>query len=143
MLFSLAVQILLASFLQVGTHSIIIEFSDPVYNTRRSATYLPEVAADEGNFCSPLSLVSLSHLGSEVGNQIAMSLIQTFHRYFVFNSARKLIGEEMRNCFYKEDEKDKLSFNLRKIQKRNRNIIGSEQPPIYICIFEMVTPSEQ
>ncbi|OIW12959.1 hypothetical protein TanjilG_15408 [Lupinus angustifolius] len=33
---------------EVGTHGIIIEFSDPDYNTRRNATYLPEVAADEG-----------------------------------------------------------------------------------------------
>ncbi|KAE9611805.1 putative AMMECR1 domain-containing protein [Lupinus albus] len=43
---------------EVGTHGIIIEFSDPDYNTRRNATYLPEVAADEGNFLSPLSLIS-------------------------------------------------------------------------------------
>ena len=34
--------------LQVGKHGIIIEFNDPDYNTRRSATYLPEVAAHEG-----------------------------------------------------------------------------------------------
>ena len=33
---------------EVGTHGIIIEFTDPDYNTRRSATYLPEVAAHEG-----------------------------------------------------------------------------------------------
>lgn len=33
---------------EVGKHGIIIEFSDPDYNTRRSATYLPEVAAHEG-----------------------------------------------------------------------------------------------
>ncbi|XP_004497138.1 uncharacterized protein At2g38710 [Cicer arietinum] len=33
---------------EVGKHGIIIEFSDPDYNTRRSATYLPEVAAQEG-----------------------------------------------------------------------------------------------
>lgn len=36
--------------LQVGKHGIIIEFTDPDYNTRRSATYLPEVAAHEGDF---------------------------------------------------------------------------------------------
>lgn len=66
----LHMQILLVSFLQVGKHGIIIEFSDPDYNTRRSATYLPEVAASEGNFCSLLSVVS--HLGSEVSHQIAM-----------------------------------------------------------------------
>lgn len=48
------IQILLVSFLQVGKHGIIIEFSDPDYNTRRSATYLPEVAAQEGNLCSPI-----------------------------------------------------------------------------------------
>lgn len=35
-------------FWQVGKHGIIIEFTDPDYNTRRSATYLPEVAAHEG-----------------------------------------------------------------------------------------------
>ncbi|XP_022956210.1 uncharacterized protein At2g38710-like isoform X2 [Cucurbita moschata] len=33
---------------EVGKHGIIIEFNDPDYNTRRSATYLPEVAAHEG-----------------------------------------------------------------------------------------------
>ncbi|XP_021730548.1 uncharacterized protein At2g38710-like isoform X2 [Chenopodium quinoa] len=33
---------------EVGKHGIIIEFTDPDYNTRRSATYLPEVAAHEG-----------------------------------------------------------------------------------------------
>ena len=34
--------------LQIGKHGIIIEFTDPDYNTRRSATYLPDVAAHEG-----------------------------------------------------------------------------------------------
>ncbi|KAI4347852.1 hypothetical protein L6164_008629 [Bauhinia variegata] len=33
---------------EIGKHGIIIEFTDPDYNTRRSATYLPEVAANEG-----------------------------------------------------------------------------------------------
>ncbi|THG05692.1 hypothetical protein TEA_028291 [Camellia sinensis var. sinensis] len=33
---------------EVGKHGIIIEFTDPDYNTRRNATYLPEVAAHEG-----------------------------------------------------------------------------------------------
>ncbi|KAL2925554.1 hypothetical protein RDABS01_028541 [Bienertia sinuspersici] len=33
---------------EVGKHGIIIEFTDPDYNTRRSATYLPEIAANEG-----------------------------------------------------------------------------------------------
>ncbi|KAF7820438.1 AMMECR 1 family protein [Senna tora] len=33
---------------EVGKHGIIIEFVDPDHNTRRSATYLPEVAAHEG-----------------------------------------------------------------------------------------------
>ncbi|KAL8090224.1 uncharacterized protein At2g38710 [Apium graveolens] len=33
---------------EVGKHGIIIEFTDPDYKTRRSATYLPEVAAHEG-----------------------------------------------------------------------------------------------
>jgi len=33
---------------QIGMHGLIIEFTDPDYNTRRSATYLPEVAAHEG-----------------------------------------------------------------------------------------------
>lgn len=33
---------------EVGKHGIIIEFTDPDYNTKRSATYLPEVAAHEG-----------------------------------------------------------------------------------------------
>ena len=35
--------------LQVGKHGMIIEFTDPDNNTKRSATYLPEVAAHEGN----------------------------------------------------------------------------------------------
>lgn len=55
----LHIKILLVSFLQVGKHGIIIEFSDPDYNTRRSATYLPEVAAHEGNLCSPLRLFNI------------------------------------------------------------------------------------
>lgn len=33
---------------EVGKHGLIIEFTDPDYTTRRSATYLPEVAAHEG-----------------------------------------------------------------------------------------------
>lgn len=33
---------------EVGKHGLIIEFTDPDYNTRRNATYLPEVAAHEG-----------------------------------------------------------------------------------------------
>ncbi|GMH07865.1 hypothetical protein Nepgr_009705 [Nepenthes gracilis] len=33
---------------ELGKHGIIIEFTDPDNNTRRSATYLPEVAAHEG-----------------------------------------------------------------------------------------------
>ncbi|KAJ3689570.1 hypothetical protein LUZ61_018734 [Rhynchospora tenuis] len=33
---------------EVGKHGLIIEFTDPDYNTRRSATYLPEVPAHEG-----------------------------------------------------------------------------------------------
>ncbi|XP_010271633.1 PREDICTED: uncharacterized protein At2g38710-like isoform X1 [Nelumbo nucifera] len=33
---------------EIGTHGLTIEFTDPDYNVRRSATYLPEVAAHEG-----------------------------------------------------------------------------------------------
>ncbi|KAL8166723.1 hypothetical protein V2J09_008222 [Rumex salicifolius] len=33
---------------EVGTHGMIIEFTDPDYNTKRNATYLPEVASDQG-----------------------------------------------------------------------------------------------
>ncbi|KAL5976351.1 hypothetical protein ACLOJK_020682 [Asimina triloba] len=33
---------------EIGKHGLIIEFTDPDHNTRRSATYLPEVAAHEG-----------------------------------------------------------------------------------------------
>ncbi|WOL09540.1 hypothetical protein Cni_G18293 [Canna indica] len=33
---------------EIGKHGLIIEFTDPEYNIRRSATYLPEVAAHEG-----------------------------------------------------------------------------------------------
>jgi len=32
----------------VGKHGLIIEFTDPDYNIRCSATYLPEVASHEG-----------------------------------------------------------------------------------------------
>ncbi|XP_008244889.1 PREDICTED: uncharacterized protein At2g38710 [Prunus mume] len=32
---------------EIGKHGIIIEFTDPEYSTRRSATYLPEIAAHE------------------------------------------------------------------------------------------------
>ena len=35
-------------WMQVGKHGLIIEFTDPDYNIRRSATYLPEVASHEG-----------------------------------------------------------------------------------------------
>ena len=38
------------AFFQIGKHGIIIEFTDPDNNARRSATYLPEVAAHEGEF---------------------------------------------------------------------------------------------
>ncbi|OVA06032.1 AMMECR1 domain [Macleaya cordata] len=33
---------------EIEKHGIIIEFTDPDYNVRRSATYLPEIAAHEG-----------------------------------------------------------------------------------------------
>ncbi|KAL0382729.1 UNVERIFIED_CONTAM: hypothetical protein Scaly_0560200 [Sesamum calycinum] len=33
---------------EVGKHGIIIEFTDPDYNTRQNATYLPDVAAHQG-----------------------------------------------------------------------------------------------
>lgn len=33
---------------EVGRHGMIIEFTDPDYKARRSATYLPEIAAHEG-----------------------------------------------------------------------------------------------
>ncbi|KAG0460665.1 hypothetical protein HPP92_020561 [Vanilla planifolia] len=33
---------------EIGKHGLIIEFNDPDYNTRRSGTYLPEIAAHEG-----------------------------------------------------------------------------------------------
>lgn len=33
---------------EVGTHGITIEFSDPASGTRRSSTFLPEVATHEG-----------------------------------------------------------------------------------------------
>lgn len=33
---------------EIGKHGLIIEFTDPDYNTRRNGTYLPEVAANEG-----------------------------------------------------------------------------------------------
>lgn len=42
-------------FLQIGKHGMIIEFTDPDYITRRSATYLPEVAAHEGNSFQPIT----------------------------------------------------------------------------------------
>lgn len=33
---------------QIGTHGLIIEFTDPVMQCKRTATFLPEVAADQG-----------------------------------------------------------------------------------------------
>ncbi|KAI7755228.1 hypothetical protein M8C21_032707, partial [Ambrosia artemisiifolia] len=42
---------------EVGKHGIIIEFTDPDYNTKRSATYLPDVAAQEGWFCCLLKWI--------------------------------------------------------------------------------------
>ncbi|XP_042958574.1 uncharacterized protein At2g38710-like isoform X1 [Carya illinoinensis] len=50
---------------EVGKHGIIIEFTDPDNNTRRSATYLPEVAAqEEVRFCSVTQvLFSCVHFG--------------------------------------------------------------------------------
>ena len=33
---------------QVGVHGLIIEFQDPVLRCKRSATFLPEVAKDQG-----------------------------------------------------------------------------------------------
>jgi AMMECR1 domain-containing protein len=33
---------------EIGTHGLIIEFSDPHTREQRSATYLPEIAAAEG-----------------------------------------------------------------------------------------------
>jgi AMMECR1 domain-containing protein len=33
---------------QVGTHGLIIEFTDPALQCKRTATFLPEVAADQG-----------------------------------------------------------------------------------------------
>jgi AMMECR1 domain-containing protein len=44
---------LLFSYTKVGKHGLIIEFTDPDYNIRRSATYLPDVPAHEGNnYCT-------------------------------------------------------------------------------------------
>jgi AMMECR1 domain-containing protein len=33
---------------QIGQHGLIIEFTDPVLHCKRTATFLPEVAADQG-----------------------------------------------------------------------------------------------
>jgi hypothetical protein len=33
---------------EIGTHGLIIEFTDPVLQCKRTATFLPEVAADQG-----------------------------------------------------------------------------------------------
>jgi hypothetical protein len=33
---------------EVGTHGLIIEFTDPAMRCRRTATFLPEVAAEQG-----------------------------------------------------------------------------------------------
>ena len=33
---------------EIGKHGIIIEFSDPVWNCRRSATFLPDVPREQG-----------------------------------------------------------------------------------------------
>ncbi|CAD5174606.1 unnamed protein product [Musa acuminata subsp. malaccensis] len=44
---------------EVGKHGLIIEFTDPDYNTRRSATYLPEVAAHEAGWTKLETIDSL------------------------------------------------------------------------------------
>ncbi|KAL0710959.1 hypothetical protein Bca4012_017937 [Brassica carinata] len=47
---------------EVGKHGIIIDFTEPVTNTRRNATYLPEVPAHEALISQPCSnLTATSH----------------------------------------------------------------------------------
>jgi hypothetical protein len=56
--------------LQVGKHGLVIEFTDPNNNARRSATYLPEVAAHEGKvvvYCMPVNLIELFFVEQENG----------------------------------------------------------------------------
>lgn len=59
-------------FVQVGNHGIIIEFTNPDYNIRRNATYLPEVTTQEGNY----HLFSLS-LKENIVNLICLRFSRT------------------------------------------------------------------
>ena len=60
--------------LQVGKHGLIIEFTDQDYNVRRSATYLPEVAAHEGQ-CLTAKSPTKSSLVTKAGNISLNSLV--------------------------------------------------------------------
>lgn len=61
---------------EVGVHGIIIEFTDPVLRSRRSATFLPEVAAEQcwtRQHCVD-SLVRKAGYSGEVTSQLRRSL---------------------------------------------------------------------
>ncbi|KAL1549664.1 hypothetical protein AAHA92_17739 [Salvia divinorum] len=71
---------------EVGKHGIIIEFTDPDYNTRRSATYLPEVAAHEGwtNVEAIDSLIRKAGYSGTITGQLRKSIQLTRYQSTLF-----------------------------------------------------------
>ncbi|XP_014514433.1 uncharacterized protein At2g38710 [Vigna radiata var. radiata] len=71
---------------EIEKHGIIIEFSDPVYSTRRSATYLPEVAANEGwtKVEAIDSLIRKSGYNGPITDELRMQLQLTRYQSTLF-----------------------------------------------------------
>ncbi|QCE05594.1 uncharacterized protein At2g38710 [Vigna unguiculata] len=71
---------------EIEKHGIIIEFSDPVYSTRRSATYLPEVAANEGWTKTEAidSLIRKSGYNGPITDELRMQLQLTRYQSTLF-----------------------------------------------------------
>ncbi|KAK7355364.1 hypothetical protein VNO80_14619 [Phaseolus coccineus] len=71
---------------EIEKHGIIIEFSDPVYSTRRSATYLPEVAANEGwtKIEAIDSLIRKSGYNGPITDELRMQLQLTRYQSTLF-----------------------------------------------------------
>ncbi|XP_020231888.1 uncharacterized protein At2g38710 [Cajanus cajan] len=71
---------------EIEKHGIIIEFSDPVYKTRRSATYLPEVAANEGwtKIEAIDSLIRKAGYNGQITDELRMQLQLTRYQSTLF-----------------------------------------------------------
>ncbi|XP_027927638.1 uncharacterized protein At2g38710-like [Vigna unguiculata] len=71
---------------EIEKHGIIIEFYDPVYSTRRSATYLPEVAANEGWTKTEAidSLIRKSGYNGPITDELRMQLQLTRYQSTLF-----------------------------------------------------------